>query len=739
MSVEGAVLQSGNPAVGVVVCTCGGRVNYDLEPFINTLSNVIAIKTVPDFCKRMVEVLKELREKGADRVLIVACSEKLSLGEKRLVKALEKAGFDPAMYEVANIREGCAWIHDGGAKGKAMDIVAMAHVKLLFNQPSYKAKSINRKVLVVGGGVAGLSCALALAKEGIAVTVVEKKHYIGGHLCMFPTVWQSAGYPSVCTPLCIAPVLAEEVLAEDKINIVTNAEIGEVKVENGNYVVEIVRKPMFVNPEKCVGCGKCAEVCPVEVPNPFNYGRTTRKAIDKDYPMARPDCYNIDIEACEKCGKCVDVCPMNAINLDAKEERIKESFGAVVIATGFEEEGECNVEGVDLNSDKVVTMMEFERLMALKRIPKRVAFVLCSKGDEKCYRFCCPNAVKLVARIKMVAPDKELFVIYNDLKLTERAFLTFKQRAEKNGVPFVKGKVEKMVESEDSVKLILNTGEEVEADLVVVPTPVSPVMEIAEKFGLLTDEKGYPIEFQPRNFNPGRTMRERIYVVGCAKGLRDIQESVESGRAVAKMILEDLRGEPKKFYALVSTELCKNCKTCANLCPHGAIICDNGKVTVDPSLCRGCGLCYGQCKNGGIMFVNLTEHQIMEMVRVAFRHLDPELPRILVLTCYWCSSIANDYMGINRMKLPESFRTIKVRCAGSVKPSTVKRIIDEGYADMVIVAGCPPINCHHAHGSSKEKEAIEKLNDERIRYEIIGAGDALKLANVISEAHKKLA
>ena len=91
------------------------------------------------------------------------------------------------------------------------------------------------------------------------------------------------------------------------------------------------------------------------------------------------------------------------------------------------------------------------------------------------------------------------------------------------------------------------------------------------------------------------------------------------------------------------------------------------------------------------------------------------------------------------MKLPESFRTIRVRCAGSVRPSMVKRIIDEDYADMVIVAGCPPINCHHAHGSSKEKESIEKLNDERIRYEIIGAEDALKLANVISEAHKKLA
>ncbi len=711
--------------VGVVICTCGGSMKYeDLWKFVDSLKDVTGMIIVDNFCKNPIKALRKLKNDDVDRVLIVACSEKLSIGEEKLMKALIEAGFDPAMCEVANVREGC-WLI-GGSIDKAKDIVAMAHAKLLLNQPSLRVKPKN-SVLIVGGGVAGLECAKALAREGINVTLVEKEGYVGGHLLKFPTVWQSKNYPSVCTPLCIGRILLKEIEAEENVKIITNAEVVGVRTENGNYVVEILRRA-HVNPMKCIGCGRCAEVCPVEIPDPFNYGITMRKAIDKPCPQI--DYFAIDTKACEMCGKCLEVCPADAIVL--REEKFEDSFGAVVIATGFEDKG------VDVNkgSKKVVTMMEFERIMGMRKIPKRVTFILCSEDNERCHKFCCPNTVKIVARIKTISPDRELVVIYSRLKLMDPAFLKFKEKAEEMGVRFINAKVKEMKESEGIIKLVLNNGEIVETDLVVIPTSVNPSKDVFEKFGLPLDVSGYPLEFQPRNFNAGRTMRKRVYVVGCAGGSRDIQDSVTSARAVAKMVLEDLREEAMKFYVTVSEHQCKDCKMCAKVCPHGAISCKNGRIFIDPALCMGCGLCYGQCKNGGLVLVNLTELQIIEMARVAFRHVKPGEPRILILTCHWCSTIANDYMGYMRLKLPDCFRVIRLRCAGSVRAEVLKSLVDKGYADIVIVAGCPPVNCHHIHGSINAKESVESLKDPRIRYTVIGAGDALKLADLIKSVAK---
>jgi len=185
----------------------------------------------------------------------------------------------------------------------------------------------------------------------------------------------------MCTSKCVIPVLNREVL-NSGIKILTSSKVLDVRKENGNFLVKIEKAPQFVNPDKCISCGRCSEVCPVEVKNPFEFGLKKRKAIDKDFRLAMPDMYNI-VDACNRCGECVDVCPSNAINLNAKSEIFEDEFGAIVIATGFDGNREV-LKRFRYDHSKIVTLMEFERILAnyfFGETPLSVVFVLCQKDE----------------------------------------------------------------------------------------------------------------------------------------------------------------------------------------------------------------------------------------------------------------------------------------------------------------------------------------------------------------------
>ncbi len=185
----------------------------------------------------------------------------------------------------------------------------------------------------------------------------------------------------MCTSKCVIPVLNREVL-NSGIKILTSSKVLDVRKENGNFLVKIEKAPQFVNPDKCISCGRCSEVCPVEVKNPFEFSLKKRKAIDKDFRLAMPDMYNI-VDACNRCGECVDVCPSNAINLNAKSEIFEDEFGAIVIATGFDGNREV-LKRFRYDHSKIVTLMEFERILAnyfFGETPLSVVFVLCQKDE----------------------------------------------------------------------------------------------------------------------------------------------------------------------------------------------------------------------------------------------------------------------------------------------------------------------------------------------------------------------
>jgi len=750
--------------MGVIICTCGNTLSDKIDidrliDFAKGLEGVSIVKKVEMFCKNYEEVVEELKGK-VDRLLFAGCSERSSLtfNEDKVAQILEKMGLNRVMFEVANIREQCAWIHEDrdGATRKALDQLMMAYVKLRSNRPPGDPIKLEKRVLVVGGGVAGMQCAIDLAKAGIDVVLVEKNPYLGGHTAQIPLLFQCEGWSSMCTSECIVPVIARETTFNDKITVITNAEVKEVEKVNGNFLVTIEQKPQFVDPNKCVSCGKCSEVCPVEVPNQFDLGFGKRKAIDKDFTLAIPDSYNILEEHCNKCGECFNVCPTNAINLNAKPSLHTYTFGAVVIATGFGKYDLNKIEKYNYKHPNVVTTLELERLMAKNfngKTLESIVYILCSgsrseEGVSYCSKLCCPIMSKLTMRLSTIYQETELTVIYKDLRTYGRAFEEFRKKAEAQAVEFVKAEVEKVVEENEKLKVITNEGE-FYADLVVLAEPLVPSSaRLMKTFGLPLDQYGFPIEFQPRIINPSESYVDRVFVAGTAKGFKDVQESVESGSAVAMKVYEALMNDKVlKYVSHVDKDKCIGCGICVAVCPHNAIKMEDRIAKSDPAFCKGCGLCISACPVNAIQLINFEDEQLFNQIDVAFKHAKSGEPRILALLCYWCSYAAADLMGVKGLKLPANFRSIRVRCSASVKNWILLKALLENKVDGIIVAGCPPKNCHHLHGnymaekrinSLKETLSMLGIGEKKLRYEYVGVAMWNKLANIIKTIDNSL-
>ena len=741
--------------IGVLFCTCGGTISEKLdlkkvEDFAKTLEDVVIVETTDLFCEKPEEILEKFKGK-IDRFIFAGCSERSSLkmGEDKLSSLLENIGINRAMFETVNLREQCAWIHDNrdGATRKAMDQLMMSYVKVKTNIPQGSVK-LAKRALIIGAGVAGMKCASDLAKVGIEAVIVEKKPYIGGKTSMIPMLFQCEGYASMCTSECIIPVMGREVQKEG-IKLITNAEVVDVAKEDGNFKVKIEKKAMMVKPDKCVSCGKCAEVCPIEIENPFDFGLTKRKAIDKDFSLAMPDSYTIDAEACNKCGSCVSVCPTNAIDLEAKGEIIEEKFGAVVIATGFEGYDMKKFEKLSYSHPNVVTLLELERLIKNNfggKVPESVVFVLCQKDEVGyCSKLCCPITAKLAFRLAALYPEMEVTVVYKNLRTYGRAFEEFRRKCEMQGVEFVNSEVREIKAENGTLKVI--TDEEIEADLVVLADPLVPsAIKLMKLFGVKLDKYGFPIEFQPRIITPMETYVDRVYAAGMARSFKDIQESVESGSAAAMKVYEALKdGEKKlqKYVSMVNSDKCIGCGICRETCPHNAISVDeNLKSKVNPGFCKGCGLCTSVCPTGAIQVMNFEDWQLMKQIDVAFSHAKDGEKRVLALLCYWCSYAAGDLMGRYGLKLPANFRSIRVRCSASVSNWVLLKALMENKVDAILVAGCPPNNCHHLYGNEMEDKRIASLkaimpeiglDENSLRWEYVGVGMWKKLADVLNK------
>ena len=283
--------------IGVYICHCGsniaGTVNCEeVAEFAQDLDSVVVARDYKYMCSEPGQNLikEDIREQGLNRVVVASCSPRMH--EPTFRRACQDAGLNQYLFEMANIREHCSWVHeDGGmATEKAKALVSAAVRRVYYHEPlETKEVLVNPNVLVVGGGIAGIQAALEVADSGHQVYLVEKEPSIGGHVAQFDKT-----FPTLDCAACILTPKMTTAGQHPYIQLMSYSEVVDVSGYVGNFKVKIQRKARYVDEVKCTGCGDCTKVCPVELESEFEEGLAKRKAIYIPFPQAVPNKAVID-------------------------------------------------------------------------------------------------------------------------------------------------------------------------------------------------------------------------------------------------------------------------------------------------------------------------------------------------------------------------------------------------------------------------------------------------------------
>ena len=299
--------------IGVFVCHCGTNIaaTVDIARVVEAAAKEPGVVHAEDYqymCSEagQLKIREAIKEKNLTGIVVCSCSPRMH--ENTFRQAAQRAGINPYMVEIANIREHCSWIHKDieEATEKAVILARAAIAKVLLNAPLQAGTSkVVKRALVIGGGIAGIQTALDIADAGYEVDIVEKTPSIGGRMSQLDKT-----FPTLDCSACILTPKMVEAAAHEKITIYTYSEVEKVSGFVGDFQVDIRKKARSVDMDKCTGCGVCQEKCPSKkTPNEFNRGLNTRSAIYTPFAQAIPNVPVIDRENCikfktGKCGVC---------------------------------------------------------------------------------------------------------------------------------------------------------------------------------------------------------------------------------------------------------------------------------------------------------------------------------------------------------------------------------------------------------------------------------------------------
>ncbi len=409
-----------------------------------------------------------------------------------------------------------------------------------------------QSILVVGGGMSGITAAIEAAEAGYDTIIVERNPYLGGRVAQLHHY-----FPKLCPPHCGLEINFRRIKQNPRIRFFTMAEVESIAGSEGRYDVNIRLNPRYVN-EKCTGCGKCAEACSLEIDDAFNYGMRKIKAAYLPHDMAFPMRYVLD-PALVKSGeaqKVKEACPYDAIDLAMAPKTVALKVGSIVWATGWKpyDAKKLDTYGFGTFPD-VITNVMMERLAAWTgptqgkivrpsdgKAPESVAFVQCAGSRDEnhlpfCSGICCLASMKEATYVREQYPDAKIYIFFIDIRATDRLedFYTKVKKDEK--IEFFKGKVAKI--TQDNGKLILRVEDttkeslnEIAVDMVVLATGMQPN----------TSETRLPIEvpYDDYGFIASQHAKAGIYAAGCTRTPTGVSETVQDGTAAALKAIQSI-------------------------------------------------------------------------------------------------------------------------------------------------------------------------------------------------------
>ena len=722
----------------VLVCECAGTMgeNIDFERLERAFADVAEVERSPVWCNRQGQArLLELMEEDGSRPLVFAgCSQ--DFANRRFHRLFERG----LRLEVADIREGCSWVHNGDSESvtdKARRIVEAAIEFPGAHDDKLVRENKVDSVLVIGGGVSGTQAAAELAQMGHRVELVERRPFLGGRAARIGTVFPTNDCGQ-CLPTTDAQAGVRKcfhrnvAIDNENMNIWRRATVESVSGRPGDFEVSLRQLPNIVT-QDCVNCGLCEEVCQV------GSEEEGGKAIFSEFYDGRVQ-RTVDLEACTFCGACAEACPVDAIDFSQSPELTTVHAGAILTAVGCEPAPARLVEHLGYGHEHVVTQTEMAELMDeweeaswLGEQPvKELVMIQCAGSRDRrrlpyCSRICCMIALKHAIRLRTLFPEMKVTICYLEMRAAGVGYENWFLAARRAGVEFLRGtpsEVQFDAEGRPVIEVEDVTAAEkkiLRPDLVVLSTGMVPANDagrIAEVLNVDLDEDGF-IDILDRKNRATETTTEGVFVCGSAAGPKALVECNTEASAVASEIHNFLSSAGRKSVpaSTVDAAKCIGCDTCEAACPFGAInlierpadaprpaeVKGDGKLAViDGEACRGCGICAAKCPELAITH-NLSDDALFGRLRTMTGGV--ERP-VVGFYCKECAGAAISLSGLRHDHYPDSVRLIELPCLGRISALHIIEAARLGAAG-IFLAGCAEERCQYRTGDLSAEEQIE--------------------------------
>ncbi|MFX0137636.1 MAG: FAD-dependent oxidoreductase, partial [Candidatus Hodarchaeota archaeon] len=620
---------------------------------------------------------------------------------------------------------------------------AIARVNLQ-RKVKIKRVEVEKSCAILGGGIAGISLALNLARAGIKVFLIEKSPTLGGKVAR----WHRIHNIGDCS-ICFISELISEVVREKNIKILTNTEIESVSGEVGNFSLRLIKKPRFVDEKKCTGCKQCINVCSIEKPNQYEYGLTNRKIIYipfiHSYPFV-PLIDEEDIKNCLNCRICERACMNKAIDLNKKQEIIEIKVGAKVIAIGSDLYKD--LDDYHYNPQKnIITSAEFERVLSSDGITEGKLLTLSDKkpinsisiiqevGPSKYLAYYSENlAQKYIDDIKIRNPDCEVNVFYDLSRLKDKNEVLLRST---NPRFIYANKV--AIEINKETNYVIADQIEFPSELIILNLKYIPNKDLKylrKYMDFTLDDNGFMSE---------ETLESGIYGVGTIFGPLDYNSTISTANNTALKIISLFSKDylMAEFSGIeIDESKCGLCCLCSKICPFHAITIELDKINIDKFKCKGCGTCASVCPTNAIDLNIDTSEKILETIKIFSKFRTR--PKIIAFCCRSCGYAAADDAGLKKISYNPNTFIVQVPCTGRIDTNFIIKAFELGL-DGVMIFGCRQEACLYIDVVEKIKKKILLLKkviipkyQNRVILKQMNAVEGAKFAEIINEFYNQL-